>query len=589
MGKVPVPTDISSRYFWCALVLPFFFVTLLFGALASWLPSIGGSSEAREAHVIRLMVEHNDYVLPSRNGLIPSKPPLYHWIGAFLSKNLFGFSPFSARLPSLLAAGIVLIVTLSLARLLFRNLLQEQQLIYIVLSGLVLSSSYGFERMRGVAMVDMVFTAAVTLAVAMVLRRLWDQRSAEFSPDLVLRQRDKILFFCFCACAVLAKGPVGLLLSCVIVLPSLLGRLGLRETVKFYLVPNVGWLIFLLLVSPWYYLAALRSQDAFVGKQLVFENIKRFIGGENVNAQPWWFYLPALVSSAFPWSLIFIYSIPRVWRETKAAVQRVSVPQLPITLLTHSLLLCLVFFSISSGKRDSYLLPLLPWLALIVATRMQEYFSSLQLTVTQKFINQASLAVSALVLVTIVAALILEWFAQFGFQFRNEIINMILIWLVRDRAILYLMVAIVLLTMFWGSRSQRLPYQKLFAYGLVVIALMSVFVAAGYSIRNRFKDFDGVAQALLAKVGDQPLQVVRESRDEFFDGILYYLGRSVDLVTPNDFHLRCKGYALVRYDHWQELKGQAILAQAQEVETFFEIDDHLKGKTSNQKILVQCL
>jgi hypothetical protein len=188
-----------------------------------------------------------------------------------------------------------------------------------------------------------------------------------------------------------------------------------------------------------------------------------------------------------------------------------------------------------------------------------------------------------------VAALILEWFAQFGFQFRNEIINMILIWLVRDRAILYLMVAIVLLTMFWGSRSQRLPYQKLSAYGLVVIALMSVFVAAGYSIRNRFKDFDGVAQALLAKVGDQPLQVVRESRDEFFDGILYYLGRPVDLVTPNDFPLRCKGYALVRYDHWQELKGQAILAQAQEVETFFEIDDHLKGKTSNQKILVQCL
>ena len=43
---------------------------------------IGSSTEAREVHIAKLMFETGDWVLPLRNGLVPSKPPLFHWLTA---------------------------------------------------------------------------------------------------------------------------------------------------------------------------------------------------------------------------------------------------------------------------------------------------------------------------------------------------------------------------------------------------------------------------------------------------------------------------------------------------------------------------
>ena len=38
------------------------------------LPLIGGSSEAREAQVIDVILRENTWALPLRNGIVPSKP-----------------------------------------------------------------------------------------------------------------------------------------------------------------------------------------------------------------------------------------------------------------------------------------------------------------------------------------------------------------------------------------------------------------------------------------------------------------------------------------------------------------------------------
>jgi hypothetical protein len=42
--------------------------------------------EAREAIVVWEIVHSGEWILPLRNGqIVPSKPPLFHWCGAFLS------------------------------------------------------------------------------------------------------------------------------------------------------------------------------------------------------------------------------------------------------------------------------------------------------------------------------------------------------------------------------------------------------------------------------------------------------------------------------------------------------------------------
>src|SRR5262249_1186610 len=76
------------------------------------LPQIGGSSEAREAHVVKIIATTGNWLLPIRNGLIPSKPMLFHWLGAAIA-NL-GVDPLlAARLASsLFGCGIIFLTFL---------------------------------------------------------------------------------------------------------------------------------------------------------------------------------------------------------------------------------------------------------------------------------------------------------------------------------------------------------------------------------------------------------------------------------------------------------------------------------------------
>ena len=84
-------------------------------ALALWLGTrandldIYGGGEAREALVARAMLDTGDWVLPLWNGtVVPSKPPLFHWLVALDARLTGGdVTPRALRGPSALAARSV--------------------------------------------------------------------------------------------------------------------------------------------------------------------------------------------------------------------------------------------------------------------------------------------------------------------------------------------------------------------------------------------------------------------------------------------------------------------------------------------------
>jgi 4-amino-4-deoxy-L-arabinose transferase-like glycosyltransferase len=60
-------------------------LTLLVALVLAWplaAPGIGTHGEAREGLVVQDLVARGHWVLPLRNGELPSKPPLFHWIAA---------------------------------------------------------------------------------------------------------------------------------------------------------------------------------------------------------------------------------------------------------------------------------------------------------------------------------------------------------------------------------------------------------------------------------------------------------------------------------------------------------------------------
>jgi len=76
-------------------------------------PPIEHHGEAREGLVVQAVVDRGEWILPRRNGELPSKPPLFHWLAAAATRA-FGFSDGVVRLPSAVAAWGVACVTFAL-------------------------------------------------------------------------------------------------------------------------------------------------------------------------------------------------------------------------------------------------------------------------------------------------------------------------------------------------------------------------------------------------------------------------------------------------------------------------------------------
>src|SRR4051794_10752642 len=100
------------------------YVLLLSVAAAVSLPNLGGPSlwdvdEAHNAEATREMIEAETWVVPTFNyQLRVDKPALLYWcqMGTY---ELFGVNEFAARLPSVLAAALTVLLTYELGRLLF--------------------------------------------------------------------------------------------------------------------------------------------------------------------------------------------------------------------------------------------------------------------------------------------------------------------------------------------------------------------------------------------------------------------------------------------------------------------------------------
>lgn len=579
----PFSLRLSRQEFLCCTL--FALVSFLTGLCAASLPGIGGSSEAREAHVIRLMVEQGDYVLPSRNGIIPSKPPLFHWVGVGISRVLGQFSPWTARMPSLAAAAVILWIIMALgAQSGGEN--PDRRMRMMVWSGIILASSYEFEKLRTVAMVDMIFSCCTVLALAPIFHRLLMEEQGAHR-EASIPSADYSAFFVFSGLAVLAKGPIGLAVPLLMVVPLLSAVFGLKRALIQLARPRLGWVMFVLLVVPWYWFAALRQSEAFLGKQLVFENLKRFTGGEYVNQQPWWFYVPAFLRASFPWSLCFLFGLSRWFSPvySREGEYRHSSAVL-IRHLCLAIGLLFVFFSLASGKRDSYLLPLLPWLSLATAPVVLDLLEKLSMSTRARVFSGMRRVVIGVLCLLLMFLVGISLISELRLTVSDPLLGLVRGWLIDDLPIAAVGASLIALLLPLVRRFELRGEWRLAAGALTLVGVFSIALALGVSVRSRLKNFEPVAAAINQKAGSAPLQVVRIVRDEFFDGILYYLRREVSLVPPDQFPQRCGGFALMRHDQWLEMKDR--LPAARVVAIYTELDDQIRGRDRNQKVLLEC-
>lgn len=587
-GHSPAPCIIAA-------VLALGYVILLGPFLG--LSAIGGSSEAREVHVASIIATTGEWVLPLRNGVVPSKPPFFHWVTALLGGVVGEVTPAVARATSLLfGAGVVFLVVILGIRLSrgVAGMTAEQSRFVGIGAGFVLASTYGFTQLALDARVDMAYSFFVVLAVFAILAPFSRETVEAQGRPMPLRERDFALFFGACGGAVLAKGPIGFVLPSLIVGSVLVYLVGWRAALGAMARPRVSWLLLGAIALPWYLAAAERGSDAFIQRQLLFENIRRFTGAEHMNNEPPWFYVGSLLRGAFPWSLVFLAHLGLIpWRRTAAKPYgegRFSGGRLRACGAIW-FLVGFVFLSLASGKRHSYLLPLYPGMSIFVAwctVDLLGRFDDAARAVWFRRImalNRLLGGLAALVIVGVTSFIAVGWAAEPTWEVTRR-------WLNAHAVPLSVASAVVIgLHLVGLVRRSVGPRFGLYSGAATLVWLLAALTTLGYGAKAELKGFDRMAAAVRERLapGDDVV-VLKTPYDEYFDPFMFYLGRPVRILPPEVGSIDCQGGSryLGRADWFSNLAGGGA-GQVREITTVYQTYDETIGRRDRGIVLFECV
>lgn len=304
------------------------------GATDLWAPDEPFFAEgARE-----MLVDGHWWVSHVNGEVNDHKPPLFFWLIAFFA-GLLEPGSLSARLPSALAAVGSLLLTMRLAR-------RRWDEATAGLAGLVLVTTWMFWDKARTAQIDS--TLCFLILVALSAFESW--RAGEARP-----WRAGALFWLAAGLAFLAKGPVGLILPLGIALSVLAGDRRLREVLR--PASLLGPLLFLGVLLAWLVPAAAFVPEYSPLGALREHALERAVHGMH-HAQPPWYYLTVIPYAFLPWSLALPGALLVAWRRRREDSFR---------LLLVWFVFTVAFFSISTEKRDLYVLPAVPAFALLVA------------------------------------------------------------------------------------------------------------------------------------------------------------------------------------------------------------------------------
>lgn len=327
---------------------------LLLAAFAAfWFAALGiryliGPDEGRYAEISREMALSGDWVTPRLNGLkYFEKPPLQYWTTAAAFK-VFGESEWTARLWTGLTGFLgVLLAGYTGRRLFGRD------------AGALAAATLG----SSLLWVFLGHINALDMGLAFFLEAALCGLLLAQSDGATRRERQGWMWFTWAALAfaVLSKGIVALVLcGGTLVVYTLASRdWGLWRRLEL----SRGLLIFFALAAPWFVAATLANPE-FPRFFFIHEHFERFLTTTHRRSQPAWYFAPILAIGLLPWSTLALQALVGFWREE--APRSGFRPRLLLGLWS---LVTFGFFSLSGSKLPSYILPMFPALALLLAHR----------------------------------------------------------------------------------------------------------------------------------------------------------------------------------------------------------------------------
>lgn len=325
-------------------------------------------------------------------GALARKPPLFYWMAGALTAATGGrVDEVRARVFSLFAGAAIAVIVMLWAGTFIDPVAGRLAFVFIL-------GSYAFASRGTLALEDMLLVAFMFGAWCMLYAAIEDgpsrARTAAIGVMLGL--------------GVLTKGPVAIVLPAMGgLIYLLLAHRPLREIVE----RPWPWIVVAIAAAialPWY-VPALLGSGGQLGKIILQENAGHFLpasaGGTGEAARPFYYIAMRTLGGTVPLNFVLPALIAAF-----AARSFVAAARKPLLFQASFVLAVLIFFSTASAKRDDYVLPAIPSLAILFAATFTSLDARGQIAATLRDI--AAMIVAAVMVAGFAAASIWITFGQ---------------------------------------------------------------------------------------------------------------------------------------------------------------------------------
>lgn len=454
--------------------------------------------EGRNAEVAREMAATNNYVLPHLNGLPYLDKPVLFFAAVAAAIEVFGPSEFAARLVSLLLG----LATAALAGGFAYRFWGRDAAVVAATATATAPLALGLSR---VVIMDTMLSFFVVLALICLFFAIEDRSADRLAPPFGWPWFVwTLIAWAAMGLGVLTKGPVAFAVPLLVAAPYAVWR---RASLAVW--HPLGPVVMFALALPWVW-AVSREIPNFLHYVVVTETWARMTTDELRRTEPVWFFAPVLLAGTFPWSIVALSNLRSKWGPEELTNRRVRI------YLSMWILIPLVFFSLSRGKQEQYMLPLVPAVALLVASRWSDRPKGVRLAAA----------------IWILVGLAMLFVAGLGVPGLDT--SRVPTEIAVQTAIAFGVAALVGAVVAWFGASQR---RHLAVIGLA-LPLMAIPVVISAGLMGAIAA-DRSARGLAAEIGDR---VTAETElmwiESYAPGVSFYLRRTIPLASADGDEFR---------------------------------------------------
>ena len=319
--------------------------------------------ETRYVSMARDMFNTKDFLTLYLNGeYFFEKPPLYFW-GECLSFAIFGHvNEFSARFPVALYGTLCTFLVYFIGK----KVVSRR---YGLISAVILATTMEFVMLAKFAILDIVVTTCIGFSVLF-----------GFLTQFVQEKNVKYfwwLFYIFSGLAVMAKGIPGFVVPFGTMFFVTIFNKSFKKIFKpqYFL---VGTLLFLLIVLPWHIVMFKMHDPLFFNEYIMKHHVNRFFSSSEIHRkQPFYFYFLTILWGMFPYVLSALaVGVTKIkgWIAKKSlAISCNDITQKFLWFNVIGFAFTMLFFSSSSTKLITYILPVYFFTSFIIAYVWEDY------------------------------------------------------------------------------------------------------------------------------------------------------------------------------------------------------------------------